>query len=115
MSETIAQSEWVRVRPNGERVTMTVEIGQPYEAPTGEWRTPVALHGLEGQLGDIRGEDSLQSLSLALDLVRSRLESVIAQGDLLSLPDEEGLDDEERGLLSIAQSLAVLDAYFPRR
>lgn len=116
MSETIAQSVWVRLRPNGERITITVEIGQPYEAPSGEWHTPVALHGLDGQLADMRGEDSLASLCLALEFVRRRLESVIAQGDLL-LPDlaEDDEEDDEDDVPTLEQSLALLAAYFPQR
>lgn len=77
----VAKAHWVRVRPNGERTTITAEIGQPYQMEEGCWGTPVALHGLDGRLSDICGVDSLQSLSLALQLVRRRLASLVAGGD----------------------------------
>jgi predicted methyltransferase len=84
----IAKTELVRVRPGGERTVLTVEIGQPYKTPEGIWRTPLALHGLDGRLSDICGEDSLQSLCLALSMVHRRLTSVVEAGD--RLVDAEG-------------------------
>jgi len=60
-----------------------LEIGLPYETSEGAWRTPVALHGLHGRLCDIFGEDSMQSLSLAVEMVHSLLYSVIENGEKL--------------------------------
>ncbi len=71
----IAKTEVIHVPASGERVSIVVEIGQPYQSPDGFWRTPVALHGLDGRLCDICGQDSLQSLSLAVveaNLLRHR-------------------------------------------
>ena len=79
----IAKAELVRVRANGERVSIVAEIGQPYQAPQGDWRTPVSLHGLDGRLSDICGEDSLQSLALAVEMVHRRLASIVEDGDRL--------------------------------
>jgi len=79
----IAKAELVRIRSTGERITLIVEIGQPYRSPEGIWRTPLALHGLDGQLSDICGEDSLQSLCLAVKMVHLRLASVVEAGDQL--------------------------------
>lgn len=84
----IANIELVRVRASGNRVSIVAEIGQPYPSPDGCWRTPVALHGLDGRLSDICGEDSLQSLSLAVQMVHSRLASIVEDGD--QLLDAEG-------------------------
>jgi hypothetical protein len=84
----IAKIELVRVRSSGERITLTVEVGQPFQSPEGMWRTPVALHGLDGRLSDICGEDSLQSLCLAVKMVHLRLASIIEAGD--QLHDAEG-------------------------
>jgi hypothetical protein len=84
----IAKIDLVRVRPSGERITLTVEIGQPYQSPEGVWQTPVALHGLDGRLSDICGEDSLQSLCVAVKMVHLRLASIIDAGDRLQ--DAEG-------------------------
>jgi hypothetical protein len=95
----IAEKELVMVRAGGEKVAIIVEIGQPYQSAEGEWRTPVALHGLHERLSDICGEDSLQSLSLAVEFIRRRLASVVERGD--QLIDAEGDDFH-------------FDVYFPK-
>jgi hypothetical protein len=84
----IAKTELVRVRASGDRVSIVAEIGQPCQTPDGFWRTPVALHGLDGRLSDICGEDSLQSLALAVEMVHRRLSSIVEDGD--QLLDTEG-------------------------
>lgn len=84
----IAKTEVTLVRASGERVSISAEIGQPYQTPDGFWRTPVALHGLDGRLCDICGGDSLQSLSLAVEMVHRRLASVVEAGE--QLLDSEG-------------------------
>jgi hypothetical protein len=83
----IARLELVRIAADGRSRVIMIELGQPYHALEGEWRTPVALHGLDGRLADICGEDSLQSLSLAVQMVHSRLSSIITAGDQLTYPD----------------------------
>jgi hypothetical protein len=87
---SIAKTELIRARANGERVSVVVEIGAPYQAPEGFWCTPVALHGVDGRLSDICGEDSLQSLSLAVEMVHRRLTSILEEGDRLL--DSEGAE-----------------------
>lgn len=84
----IAKTEVIHVRASGERVSIVAEIGHPYQTPDGFWRTPVALHGLDGRLSDICGEDSLQALALAVEMVRRQLASVIEAGE--KLLDSEG-------------------------
>jgi hypothetical protein len=79
----IAKTELVRVRTSGDRVSIVAEIGQPYQTPDGFWYTPVALRGLDGRLCDICGADSLQSLSLAVEMVRRRLASLVEAGERL--------------------------------
>jgi hypothetical protein len=84
----IAKTEVIRVKASGERVFIVAEIGQPYQSPDGFWCTPVALHGMDGRLCDICGEDSLQSLSLAVEMVHRRLASLVEAGE--QLLDSEG-------------------------
>ena len=84
----IAKTEVIHVRASGERVSIVAEIGQPYKTPDGFWRSPVALHGLDGRLCDIGGEDSLQSLCLAVEMVHRRLASLVEAGE--QLLDSEG-------------------------
>jgi len=86
----IAKTELIRVQKSGERISMSVEIGQPHKTGDSVWRTPVALHGLDGRLPDICGEDSLQSLCLAIAMVHSRLAAVVKSGDRLI--DAQGAD-----------------------
>ena len=79
----IAHLELTRVRTNGQRTLISVKVGPPYKTIEGAWRTPVEIHGLDDRLADIYGVDSLQSLCLAIRLVKARLESAIADGDRL--------------------------------
>ena len=62
---------------------MTVALGRPYQAATGEWRCPVQLTGLHERLPDMAGDDSLQALCLAASLVRVLLGDVIDKGSQL--------------------------------
>jgi hypothetical protein len=87
-------------RKSGERIPLTIELGAPLQHPDGFWHTPVALHGLHGRLGDICGEDSLQSLCLAVEFIRLRLASVVESGDRVT--DENGGDFQ-------------FEAFFPKR
>ena len=89
-SPAIAKTELVRIRKSGEHVAVSIEIGLPHKIEDGFWRTPVALHGIDGRLPDIAGEDSLQSLCLATEMVYRRLVSVLQDGDRLI--DNEGDD-----------------------
>ena len=96
----LAKTELIRIRKNGERISLGVEIGQPHKASDGVWHTPVTLHGLDGRISDICGEDSLQSLCLAAGLVHARLAAIVEGGE--RLVDSEGDD-------------FLMEAYFPKR
>ena len=96
----IARTELHWLKASGERSTICVEIGLPYDSTKGYWGTPVALYGLDGKLNDIFGEDSLQSLAIALSMVHSIFESIIESGD--KLIDSEG-------------DIFPLEAYFPKK
>ena len=79
----IARTELIGLCQGGKTIALIVEIGQPFQAPDGLWQTPVALHGLDGPLPEITGEDSLQSLLLPADMVHRRLMSFVKGGDRL--------------------------------
>jgi hypothetical protein len=80
MTDPIAATEFDAVLPSGERRRVTLAVGRPYLAPSGEWRCPIALEGLHGRLADAPGEDAFQSLCLALRLLMSQLEGLVKRG-----------------------------------
>lgn len=58
------RAEW----HNGLSKDIVVRVGRPYRAKTGEWVCRAQIAGL-GKAASARGEDALQALCLALDLV----------------------------------------------
>ena len=80
MTDPIATADFSVVLTSGERRSVSLRIGRPYRAPTGEWRCPMALDGLQDKLPDAAGEDAIQTLCLALRLLFSQLESVVQRG-----------------------------------
>jgi uncharacterized protein DUF6968 len=72
--------EIICVRPNGERLPVTVAVGHPYPTIEGDWACPVAMTGLHGRLTDVHGTDSLQALCLGIKLVGNLLASFVAEG-----------------------------------
>ena len=89
MTDPIVRTEFLVALPSGERRPVTLCVGRPYCASTGEWRCPVALDGLQGRLADAAGEDAFQSLSLALRLLMSQLEAVVQRGGKVFYPNTE--------------------------
>lgn len=97
----IARAEMVRVPPDGERAKFTIEIGRPTRTMDGSAvACAVALWGWKERLEDVAGEDSLQALCLAMDLVRSLLLHAVEQGTRF-------LDDDGDPF--------PIEAYFPPR
>ena len=86
MQQTTGMTELVCIRPNGERVAVTLAIGHPAPTPEGDWACPVTIGGLHEGLAGIRGQDSFQSICLAIAFVRSRLASFVANGGRVILP-----------------------------
>jgi hypothetical protein len=76
-----------------------IEIFRPSQAATGEWACHAAIRGLHPELATMRGEDALQALTLALNLVHQLLEGAVSRGARLRFP---GTSDD-----------VPLDAYFP--
>jgi len=89
MNETVASSRFWCIRPNGDRVLVTAEIGRPYDTGAGDWACPVSLRGLYDRLADIYGVDSLQALCLAASLVRKLLTSFVDDGGRVLHPEDE--------------------------
>jgi hypothetical protein len=63
-----------------EEFPIMVSIGQPYPQPNGSWACPVELSGLHDRLPHMIGEDSLQSLCLAIGLCGKLLTAFVESG-----------------------------------
>jgi len=86
MIATTGMIELICVRPNGERVPVTVAVGHPYPTIEGDWACPVEIAGLHGRLTDVHGTDSLQTLCLAIKMIGSLLASFVAEGGRIRDP-----------------------------
>ncbi len=89
MSQKVASVDLICVRPDGSQTPVRAWVGMPKRLSEKEWACPVGLDGLYDHLADIRGADSLQSLCLALTLIRSLLENLVEPGGRL-------LDSQDR-------------------
>ena len=89
IADAVAERTLVCVKPNGERVPVTLRIGKPYPASDVDWACPVALEGLERKLPDIHGVDSFQALMLAQKLLLQLMTGVIEDGGRFE-DDEDG-------------------------
>ena len=83
MTELIVEEHLIAVRLSGERVEVRAGIGRPYPAGADEWACPVSLAGLRDGLHDVHGGSSLQSMCLALSLLRTLLTSFVEDGGRL--------------------------------
>ena len=93
MAETIAQRVLRCVKPGGERTTVTLCIGSPYQASDVDWACPVRLEGLHSRLSDIHGVDSFQALMLARRFLLQLMTGVIeAGGSFRNLEDDSVVD-----------------------
>jgi hypothetical protein len=89
MDSPIASLKIIHVAADGRRIPVDVEVGQPRHNPDGgEWFCPVLVAGIDDKIRNIRGEDSLQALCLALRSIRSLLESVIEWGGRIVHPED---------------------------
>jgi hypothetical protein len=86
MQQTTGMTELVCIRPNGERVAVTLAIGHPFPTPEGDWGCPVTLSGLHEGIVSIHGRDSFQAICLAIAFVRGRLASLVADGGRVVFP-----------------------------
>ena len=89
MTTAIAEREVIYVRPNGERIAVTLRIGKPYRASDVDWACPVAAEGLYFKLADIHGIDSLQALALAQKLLLQLMAGAIEDGGSFRNVDDD--------------------------
>ena len=55
---------------SGERKTIHIAIGRPYAMSSKEAACPIEMAGLYPNIRDIRGADTLQALTLAVEFVK---------------------------------------------
>jgi hypothetical protein len=87
MTKSLASRSMLAVKANGERLTVVVSIGQPYEVTPEEWAVSVAIPGLHSRIGDIHGIDAWQVVQLADELVVQLLGYFVDEGGKLYWPE----------------------------
>jgi hypothetical protein len=98
----VAKLEVIGVRPDGERLTLTAQIGRPREERDGRWACAIAVAPLKQKVGDVRGTDSFHAVWLACVLVLKLLDNLKAEDWRLENADgsEFPLEDYKAGLAS---------------
>ncbi|HEY1772942.1 MAG TPA: hypothetical protein VGH91_07100 [Gammaproteobacteria bacterium] len=99
MNAVIAELKVFAKHPGEDPFEITIEVGTPYKFGEDEWVSPVSVSPLLKNAHEVHGNDSLQALSLSLNLVRALLQDIRDKGGSLGF---EGNDDG-----------FPLDAYFP--
>jgi hypothetical protein len=89
IDDFIAGRKLVAEHPEKGKFSIHVRIGRPNSELDGaRWACPVLLDGLDRRGSDIRGIDSLQSLTLAMLFARTTLQSFVDGGLALIGPME---------------------------
>lgn len=81
-----ARADFVAVTAADQRLPLSVRIGVPVQTATGEWECALSLEGLHNTLVPMSGEDALQALGLAWNLVGSLLRRFEALGGRVEYP-----------------------------
>ena len=89
MTVAIAERGVIYIKPNGERVSVTLRIGTPYRASDVDWACPVAAEGLYSKLADMHGIDSFQALALAQRLLLQLMAGAIEDGGSFRNVDDD--------------------------
>jgi hypothetical protein len=90
------------LRPGGEMLVLTAEIGRPREEPDGRWACAIEIAPLKSKLEDVRGADSFHAVWLACVLVLKLLGNLKDEGWRLENADgsEFPLEEYKAGLAS---------------
>ena len=86
--EPIATEEITWVRKDGSTSQIKVFIGRPYQLEDGDWACPTLLDGVDSRYPDVMGSSSVQSLSLAIRLVATRIFHLLDDGETLFFKDD---------------------------
>jgi hypothetical protein len=85
--DTIAERTLICLKSSGERLSITIRIGKPYQDSDVSWACPVEAAGLYQRLADVHGIDSFQALMLAVGLLRRLMHHVIEDGGQFLEPE----------------------------
>ncbi len=86
--EEVCASEYVFRFRDGSEKPVRIRVGHPYQDTTSVWACPIEMAGFERRYPDIRGEDSMQALSLAISLAWLRVQDFVEKGG--TVLDREG-------------------------
>ena len=80
MESFAAERTLFAIAPNGAEHEVTLRVGVPAAAPTGEWWAAVSLGALEAREHRIAGDDAWQAVQLAMRFVVTRVGHYGADG-----------------------------------
>jgi hypothetical protein len=84
----IATEEILWLQQDGSEVLLVARVGTPYPVDDHTWACAAALDGRHERFPDILGAGAMQSLCLAISLLRSTLGHLIARGERLVHPGQ---------------------------
>lgn len=91
MNDSCTRFELVCVRPSGEHIPVTVEIGRPYDVRGSNGadfaRCSVATEGLLEKRADISGENTFEAFTLAIRYVDRVLSDFVHDGGTILYND----------------------------
>lgn len=103
----IAEDAFVWVRRDGEQTMLQARVGAPYRVSDDLWACPAELAGLDGRYLDIYGVSAMQALSLAVNLVGTRLMHLIEEGEHIAYADEPATKLQAQHLLAVFCQIKV--------
>lgn len=103
----IAEDAFVWVRRDGEQTILQARVGAPYRVSDDVWACPAELAGLDGRYPDIHGVSAMQALSLAVNLVGTRLMHLIEEGEHIAYAFEPATKLQARDLLAVFCQIKV--------
>jgi len=86
----VADLSVIFIKENGARKDGSICVYAPYKGEDGVWRCPVSMEGIHSSLPDIQAADSLQSLTLAVALIKRIILKFQEKGGVVNILDNEG-------------------------
>jgi hypothetical protein len=85
MTESATPARWIAsmaviLVEDGVERSAVIRIGIPYDTGEGDWACPIDTGGIRRRDMDVHGQDSLQSLCLAISYLRMCMEGFVAKG-----------------------------------